>query len=803
MDDSVEAQVLRWFDLALEQTSSDRRDWIVAQSLPDVVLKRVLRLVEAESTMGAFLEKAAHVPRASDFPTVGERLGNYELLRQLDAGGMGVVFLGRRADDIYEQHVAIKLIRPLHVTAAPEFRQQLIARFEIERKLLARLHHPNVAHIIDGGSTETGVPYLVMEYVDGVSLTRYCEKIDADVPARLRLFLKVCDGVQEAHRHLIVHRDLKPENILVGDDGEPRLLDFGIARTLDDAQGFASGTATAMTAMTPAYASPEQVRHEPLTTSSDVYSLGVVLYELLTGQRPYELEGLSPGEAERVVVETEPASLRNAMHRVDAVKPSRHQWEKKLGRSSRDLDRIVAKAMHKEAPRRYATAQELGADVQRFLEGKPVLAHPDSAGYRVGKFVGRHRIGSAAAVLAIAAIIAAAGVAIHQASAAQRSADDMREINGFLMDVLKMSDPFAAGSELTLSQALDDAAETLDARFKTRPDLASEIRFGIGYSMLSRFHLDAAEKQLETALRESEAAFGQNDIRTLRIIEGIAGLRQEQGRMDEAVDMFKLGIARIEESGQQSRDLYVVLLGNLGNLELVRENFAVADQYFRKALALPPTSKDEPATHAALVSNLAKAALGMEDYDRADTLYLQAQSEFRELFPDGNPDQAIVLNNRALVAEGRGDLHASLDLHQQSLAMRRRVLGDDHPMVVVALTSVARMAVAVDEKKLALSASREASQLADKVYTEPNSRHTQAWTALAEAEMLNGNAAASAKALLRARQIMATIASPTPSIGEYLDSVRARLCQAPEFTNFNKACETEVTKISLTSDKAE
>ncbi|MGB4858288.1 MAG: serine/threonine-protein kinase [Dokdonella sp.] len=803
MSSSPEALILQWFDRALEQPPSVRRDWVAAQSLPEAVLARVLRLVDAESTMGAFLEEATRAPHAADFPTVGERLGSYELLRQIDAGGMGVVFLGKRADDTYDQQVAIKLIRPLHVHAAPEFRRQLIARFETERKLLARLHHPNVAHIIDGGSTESGIPYLVMEYVDGVSLTRYCEKLDSDVSARLRLFKKVCDGVQEAHRHLIVHRDLKPENILVGKDGEPRLLDFGIARTLDEAEGFASGTATALTAMTPAYASPEQVRHEPLTTSSDVYSLGVVLYELLTGRRPYELEGLSPGQAERVVGETEPAPLRSALHRVDGKESSPGRQRKKLGRSSRDLDRIVAKAMHKEAARRYATAQELGADVQRFLDGKPVLAHPDSAGYRIGKFVGRHRIGSAAAALAIAAIVTAAGVAMVQATAARRSADDMREVNGFLMDVLKMSDPFAAGSELTLSQALDGAAETLDDRFKERPDLASEIRFGIGYSMVSRFRLDAAEKQLTTALRESEAAFGQNDIRTLRIVEGIAGLRQEQGRMDEAVDMFRLGIARIEESGQKSNALYGILLGNLGNLELVREHFAVADQYFRKAVEQSATSHQEPETHAALVSNLAKAALGMKDYDRADTLYLQAQAEFQALFPDGNPDQAIVLNNRALVAEGRGDLRASLDLHQQSLAMRRRLLGDDHPMVVVALTSVARMAVAVDDKELALSSAREASQLADKVYTEPNSRHVQAWTALAEAEMLNGHAAASANALLRARQIMATITSPTPSIAEYLDAVRTRLCESPDVAAFGKTCAAEVAKAPPRNGDAE
>lgn len=796
MSPSLEAQVLQWFDRALEQPAGERRAWLVAQTLPDALGERVLRLIDAEATMGGFLDEAVELPSSGDFPRVGERLGSYQLVRQLDAGGMGVVFLARRADAAYEQQVAIKLIRPLHLSAAPEFRRQLVARFETERALLARLSHPNVARILDGGSTVSGIPFLVMEYIDGVSLNRYCESHALDVDERLRLFHKVCNGVQEAHRHLIVHRDLKPENILVGADGEPRLLDFGIARTLDQADGVASGAATALTAMTPAYASPEQVRHEPLTTSSDVYSLGVILYQLLSGSRPYSLDGLSPAQAERMVCETEPASLRSAVQQAEMSDGARQRRRVQI---DADLDRIVFKAMHKDANRRYASAQELAADVQRYLDGQPVLAHPDSKTYRAGKFIARHRLGSAAAAIAAIAIIAAAGIALWQASAARQSADDMRQINAYLLDVLKLSDPFASGSELTLSQALDGAAETIDKRFAGRPDLSADIRFGLGYSMLSRNRIDAAEKQLTTALTESESAFGKSDIRTLRILEGVAGVRQEQGRMDEAEATFKEVIARIEASGQESDPLYSLVLGNLGNLALVREEYKTAEDYMRQAIALPDAPKAPSTDHAAALSNLAQAAHGLLDFPRADRLYLESQAEFAQLFPDGNPDQAILLNNRAVLAADRGDTRASLALHQQSLVMRRKVLGSEHPMIAVALFNVARQAAELGDKTLALDSAREAAAMADRVFSEPNSRHASAHVVLAEAQMLNGDLGAAASALQRAGEILATVPEPTPSVAEYLDKTRAKLCAMADLP---QSAATECTAVPGASSAA-
>ena len=517
MKTSVEVQVLQWFERALAQKPEHRKLWLADQDMDQGVRDRVLRLLDADQASGAFLEETAIAEEAlpPEFPKVGERLGAYELLKPLESGGMGVVYLGRRADDVYDQQVAIKLVRPVHLLAAAEFRRQLISRFEDERSILARMSHPNVARILDGGSTTAGIPYLVMEYVDGVPLTDYCKANKLDVRARLALFAKVCDGVQEAHRHLIVHRDLKPDNVLVGENGEPRLLDFGIAKILEQEPLPTDGKRhTSLSAMTPAYASPEQVRQQALTTSSDVYSLGVMLYQLLAGVRPYELGGLRPSEAEAVVCDTLPDPMRKMLEKAALTEGERKARRAQL---TPDLERIVAKAMHKESARRYGSAQELADDIRRYLDGQPVLAHPDSTAYRMGKFVRRHRLGVAAAAVALVAILGASAAALWQAELARRAADDTVRVNNFLMDVLKSSDPYNAGSEISLSQAVDEAAARVTAQFGDRPDLASRIRFALGYSMVSRNKLDVAERELGQALREARQAYGDDDTHTLAI----------------------------------------------------------------------------------------------------------------------------------------------------------------------------------------------------------------------------------------------------------------------------------------------
>jgi eukaryotic-like serine/threonine-protein kinase len=363
-------------------------------------------------------------PEASGPPSrVGERVGTYELLSELGRGGMGMVYLARRADDQFQKKVAVKLIRP---GMASEF---ALERFRSERQISASLEHPNIARLLDGGTTSNGEPYFVLEYVEGEPLIEYCDRRRLPVDARLGLFGEVCAAVQYAHQNLVVHRDIKPGNVLVTADGVPKLLDFGIAKLLipDGAPVPAAETGTLFRMLTPDYASPEQIRGERITTASDVYALGVVLYELLAGRKPYHVTGNEPGELLRIVCDRDPE------------KPSVAGKSREL---QGDLDAIVLKAMRKEPERRYASVGELAADLKRRRTGKPVLARRGTFSYRAGKFARRHRvILTAVAVVAVAlaggvvATLREAQRAREAEARAQRRFDDVRRLaSSFLFE---------------------------------------------------------------------------------------------------------------------------------------------------------------------------------------------------------------------------------------------------------------------------------------------------------------------------------------------------------------------------------
>lgn len=339
--------------------------------------------------------------------TKGPRCGPYELIRVLGRGGMATVYLARRADGEVEQQVAVKLIR--FPGNDPAFRD----RFLRERQILATLHHPAIAHLLDAGRASNGQPYLAMEYVDGVPIDVYARKLD--LRAKLSLFCQVCDAVSYAHRNLVVHRDLKPSNILVDREGRPKLLDFGIAKLLDPATSVGEeATATQFQPLTPQYASPEQVRGQSIATTTDVYSLGVVLYKLLTGRLPYEFPTLAPSVVDRTICEAPPA------------RPN----------VSEDLDNIILMALRKEPARRYPSVQHLSDEVQRTLANRPVSARPDTFTYRASKFVRRNRIWLAAAVMAVAALVTGSAIAIQQARIARKRFEDVHKLaHAFVFDV--------------------------------------------------------------------------------------------------------------------------------------------------------------------------------------------------------------------------------------------------------------------------------------------------------------------------------------------------------------------------------
>ncbi|MBN8727032.1 MAG: serine/threonine protein kinase [Xanthomonadales bacterium] len=773
-------EVLRLLDGALARPPAERVAWLAAQGAPVEVVDRVRALLGGEAAMGGFMDEPIGIDatrlRASQPEGGGERLGAWRIVRELDAGGMGVVYLGERADGTYEQQVAIKLMRVAPLAGARE-RAEFAARFDNERRLLARVDHPNVARILDGGSTADGVPYLVMEYVDGVALTAWCDRQRLDVAARVALFCKVCDGVQAAHRHLIVHRDLKPGNILVGADGEPRLLDFGIARAIEAGAG---GTAepTLVGAMTPAYASPEQVRHEPLTTASDVYSLGIILYELLSGKRPYSLEGLSPAQSERVVCDTEPPTLRRALAASTLASEERRTRVAGIGN---DLERIVARALHKEPARRYESARALAEDLRRWLEGRPVLAHPDSAGYRLRRFVLRHRVGSAVAALAAAAILAAVAVALLQARQARQAAADTGLVNTFLLDIINTSNPYGTGSELTLSEALDEAVGKVDARFAGRTDLAIDIRNALGQSLYSRYRLAEAEAQFERARSDGEALFGPDDPRVVTAIGMLANIRKEQDRSEEAKALFDEALVRMERSGQAGSALHAGTLSDIGVMYLILENPAEARKYLQRAVDADrggdaPDSADQ---RARTLANLAQAERGLGNLDRADELYARAQPILESVYPNGGPHVAILLNNRARLAWARGRREQALLLQKQAVAMHQSSFNGDHVMVLVPMTNLARMALDSDQPELSAEWAEKAVAMAARLYPE-RSHHYQinAIAALAGVRLVQRRRNDAAVLLERARTLMSGVDAVPASTRDYVGKLVTDTCAA-------------------------
>jgi tetratricopeptide (TPR) repeat protein/predicted Ser/Thr protein kinase len=435
------------FDRAVDRPESEREAFLDGERRRDAELAtEVKRLLDAHAAAGEFLERPAvdQIRLASPPPEAPERIGSWEIEREIGHGGMGTVYLAARSGDGFRQTVALKVVRRGMDT---EF---VLERFRSERRILAGLDHPGIARLLDGGSTESGAPYFVMEYIDGRHLLEEARARDLPVRERLRLFLQVCDAVAYAHRHLVVHRDIKPSNVLVTSEGVPKLLDFGLAKLLrPDAEGGEGRTETALRLLTPDYASPEQVRGEPVTTATDIYSLGVVLYELLTGKRPYRVTGRSPEAIARAVCEEEPGRPSAA---VAALRG--------------DLDNVVLMALRKEPDRRYASVEQFAEDIRRHLDGRPVAARKDTLRYRTGKFVTRHKASVAATAAAVLLLAGATIAALQQArearrerAAAERHFNDVRALaDAFLFefhDAIKDLPGATPARELVVRRALE------------------------------------------------------------------------------------------------------------------------------------------------------------------------------------------------------------------------------------------------------------------------------------------------------------------------------------------------------------
>ncbi|HEY6806414.1 MAG TPA: serine/threonine-protein kinase [Pyrinomonadaceae bacterium] len=636
-------------------------------------------------------------------PIEGQLIGPYKIIRELGRGGMGAVYLAIRSDDQYRKRVAIKLIKRGLDT------EEILNRFRHERQILASLDHPNIARLLHGDTTADGLSYFVMEYVEGMPVDSYCDTKKLSTATRLELFRKVCAAVHYAHQNLVVHRDLKPSNILVTDQGEPKLLDFGIAKLLNPelyGQTMAP-TEIAVRLMTPDYASPEQVRGGKITTASDVYSLGVLLYELLTGHRPYHLRGTERVEIERVICEESPAKPSTVINRredmidnegstrtltPESVSRTREGEPDKLRRRLEgDLDNIVLMAMRKEPERRYLSVGHFAEDIRRHLAGLPVSARKDTFGYRAGKFVKRNKVGVAIAA-AFAVLLAVSAVFIIQQSArAARERDKAERVSAFLVDLFKVSDPSEAkGKSITAREILDQGAARIETEMKDQPEVQATLMDAIGMVYRGLGLYDSAIPLLEKSVKLRREVLGNENVDTAKSLNDLGWVLLEKQRSKEAEPFLQEAIKirrklRGEEHQETAESLNLLAFARKDQGDI-----ASAETLYRETLALRrkifgPMHRDV----AQSLNNLALMATENGDYTEADKLYQEALVIDRQTLGMEDPDVLTHLSNYALLKDNKGEYDEAERLYREIITNKRKVLGNEHPSLAVTLNNLA------------------------------------------------------------------------------------------------------------------
>jgi serine/threonine-protein kinase len=625
-------QVDRLFDAALDLEPNERDAYLDAACGADASLRTRLRtLLDAHERSDGFLnapavEMAAALLQESPSTSIApERAGSFRIVRELGHGGMGVVYLAEREGGEFQQRVALKLVR--HVGSG----DAVLRRFLEERRILALLEHPRIAHLVDGGVTSDGLPYFAMELVEGEPIDTYCDARRLSVEQRVGLFIEVCEAVQYAHEHLVIHRDLKPSNILVRGDGQLKLLDFGIAKLLDPLRAADdAATQTGVIALTPEYAAPEQERGEPGSTATDTYAVGVLLYRLLTGQRPYEVRGRTPAEVERIVCQVEPprpsSTLGIGRGDEDAARAgARGTSPEKLQRLLRgDLDVIILKALHKDPARRYASAAALRDDLERWRTGRPVLARPDSPAYRFGKFVRRNRTSVAASVITLAALVGATAFSTAQMREAERQRDaalldNERQSAITEVQMILASDTRGAdGQRLAAGERIALAERFVARRFAANPRLTTELLLELATRLV-----DLGDREGERAMLErARAVASRADLpaQLARIHCEAAYTLTYDDFLDSARARLAEAVSLLRRPGARADAIEAVCLQSAGELLIAEGHPDSAVRILTQALALTRAAGNNPLLRQEVMMSLA-AGLRAAGRTREATAY--------------------------------------------------------------------------------------------------------------------------------------------------------------------------------------
>ena len=700
-----------YLDEALDLEPDARAAWLATLAQRDASLAGDLRAILAEHDVvhqAGFMDVPVIDPQMA---LTGQVVGAYRLVSLIGQGGSGSVWLAERADGRFQGRAAVKLLNLALVKRSGE------ERFRREGTILAHLRHPRIAHLIDAGVTSAGQPYMVLEYVDGQSIDTYCAAQRLSVQDRIRLFLDVLEAVAHAHTNLVVHRDIKPANVLVSTDGQVKLLDFGIAKLLEpnaEWQPERTPESSAITrevgrALTPEFAAPEQLAGGALTTATDVYALGVLLYILLTGRHPAGNAVESRETLVKAIVATEPTPISKAVTAGDQAPDGAAAHAAHCGTTPArlrnalrgDLEAIVARALRKDPSERYVSVTAFADDLQRYLRHHPVSARADTLVYRTSRFIRRHAAGVAMATATV--LLIGAAIVVHTTrlsiarDRAERETAKAVKVSEVLMGLLTSADPYTirtAPGDVTVRALLDAGADQVQRDLAGQPEVQAELLTMMGRTYRHLAVFDKAQLLLERALDSGIKAFGEEDVRVAQTLDYLGVVMRDRGDYGAAVQTLERAAAmRRKLLGSGHEDVAITLV-ELGRVYQDQGSFDRAEVLDREALDIRRAALGEGHRETAVSQGDLAAVLRLKgDLASAEPLLQQSLETNRRTRGDDHPNTAAALHDLALIASAKGDNSGAESVLRHVLAMQQRKLGEHHPVVATTLNSLSRVLV--------------------------------------------------------------------------------------------------------------
>lgn len=719
MDSARWQKIQTLFHEAAALPAAEQHTFLQLQCADDPALISEVRILLEEDARGDSLldRNVALVAQqvlddSASAPPQPKAFGPYHIERPLGEGGMGIVYLAKRED--LGTQVAIKLLRDAWLSPARR------DRFALEQRTLAQLNHPSIARLYDADTSPDGTPFFVMEYVEGAPLAKYCKEKNCTLETRLRLFREVCEAVIYAHQHAVIHRDLKPSNILVKNDGTVRLLDFGIAKQLESLGQEVEQTMTGLRLLTPAYASPEQIRGEQVGIQTDVYSLGVIFFELLTGRLPFDLSNRTPAQVEKVITEEETEKPSAIVRKALSVQ---ELAETKLIASSSawaDLDVLCLTAMHKDVRRRYQSVEALVRDIDHYLKGEPLEARADTLGYRLRKFVTRNRRSVAATgaiATAVVALVVFFTVRLARArnSALAESARAQR-IQKFMTNLFQGGDAAAGPADnlrvVTLLDRGVQEAQSLNAEPAVQADLYETL--GALYQKLGKF--DQADSLLRSALDARKSLFGPDSTEAAQSLVALGHLRNDQAHLDEAEQLIRQGMEIQKRHLPPTHPAFARSMSALGEVLAQRGSYDAAIQTLNEAVRILSVPGSASSDLAESLSALAGAQYSAGHYQISDSLYRRVLEMDRQLHGARHPLVASVLGELASIQQDLGYYSEAERFEREALNITESYYGKDHPRTAKDLTILGRALLYEKKYDEAEAALQQALAIQEKVF---------------------------------------------------------------------------------------